>query len=86
MPGDRVVVGFAAETEDVEATGRRKLERKGVDLLVANEVGRPGTGFGAATNRAAILSRSGEDVALRDWSKRELAGAICDAVAKLLVR
>jgi phosphopantothenoylcysteine decarboxylase/phosphopantothenate--cysteine ligase len=85
-PGDRVLVGFAAETEDVEAGGRQKLERKGLDLLVANEVGREGTGFGSETNRAAILSRTGEDEPLREWSKRELAGAICDRLAKLLTR
>jgi phosphopantothenoylcysteine decarboxylase / phosphopantothenate---cysteine ligase len=83
---DRVLVGFAAETEDVEAGGRRKLERKGLDLLVANEVGREGTGFGSETNRASILSRTGEDEPLREWSKRELAGAICDRLAKLLTR
>lgn len=84
--GERVLVGFAAETDDVEAAGRGKLERKGIDLLVANEVGRSGTGFGSDTNRAAILSRTGEDEVLRDWTKRELAGAICDRVAKLLAR
>ena len=47
-------MGFAAETTDVEAAGRDKLARKDVDLLVANEVGRAGTGFGADTNHAAI--------------------------------
>jgi phosphopantothenoylcysteine decarboxylase/phosphopantothenate--cysteine ligase len=85
-PGDRILVGFAAETEDVVAAGREKLERKGLDLLVANEVGREGTGFGSETNHAAIVSRTGEDEPLRDWTKRELAAAICDRVAKLLVR
>jgi phosphopantothenoylcysteine decarboxylase/phosphopantothenate--cysteine ligase len=85
-PGELVLVGFAAETDDVEAAGRTKLQRKRVDLLVANEVGREGTGFGADTNRAAILSRAGEDVALRAWTKRELAGAICDRLAELLAR
>jgi phosphopantothenoylcysteine decarboxylase/phosphopantothenate--cysteine ligase len=84
--GGRVLVGFAAETEDVEAAGRAKLERKGVDLLVANEVGREGTGFGSETNRAAIVSRTGEDEVLREWSKRELAAAICDRLAKLLAQ
>jgi phosphopantothenoylcysteine decarboxylase/phosphopantothenate--cysteine ligase len=84
--GERVLVGFAAETDDVEAEGRRKLERKGVDLLVANEVGREGTGFGSETNRAAIVSRTGEDESLRDWTKPELASAICDRLAKLLAR
>ena len=82
--GDTVLVGFAAETRDVEASGREKLRRKGVQLLVANEVGREGTGFGSDTNRAAILSADGEDVGLREWSKRELAAAICDRLAKLL--
>jgi phosphopantothenoylcysteine decarboxylase/phosphopantothenate--cysteine ligase len=83
---DLVLVGFAAETDAVEDAGRAKLERKRVHLLVANEVGREGTGFGADTNRAAILSRTGEDVTLREWTKRELAAAICDRLAKLLAR
>jgi phosphopantothenoylcysteine synthetase/decarboxylase len=47
-------------------------------------VGRPRTGFGTDTNRAAILTASGEDVPLRDWTKRELAFAICDRLASLL--
>jgi len=85
-PGDRILVGFAAETEDVVAAGREKLERKALDLLVANEVGREGTGFGAETNHAAIVTRTGEDEPLRDWTKRELAAAICDRIAKLLAR
>ena len=77
-------MGFAAETQDVEASGREKLRRKGVHLLVANEVGREGTGFGSETNRAAILAADGEDVAMREWTKRDLASAICDRLAKLL--
>jgi phosphopantothenoylcysteine decarboxylase/phosphopantothenate--cysteine ligase len=85
-PGERVLVGFAAETEDVELTGRAKLERKRLHLVVANEVGREGTGFGSETNRAAIVSSSGEDEPLRDWTKRELAAAICDRITKLLAR
>lgn len=84
--GERVLIGFAAETDDVEAAGRAKLERKGLDLLVANEVGREGTGFGADTNRAAIIARDGEDEPFREWTKRELAAAICDRLAKLLAR
>jgi len=84
--GHRVLVGFAAETSDVEAAGRAKLEGKNLDLLVANEVGRPGTGFDAETNRAAILSRAGDDQPMRDWTKRELAAAIVDRLAKLISR
>ena len=84
--GDRVLMGFAAEAEDVEGAGRRKLRAKGVDLLVANVVGREGTGFGSDTNRAAILAADGQDEPLRGWTKRELAAAICDRLAKLLTR
>jgi phosphopantothenoylcysteine decarboxylase/phosphopantothenate--cysteine ligase len=86
MKGDRVLVGFAAETEDVETAGRTKLVAKGLDLLVANEVGREGTGFGAESNHAAILSRTGDDESLREWTKAELAAALCDRLTKLLSR
>jgi phosphopantothenoylcysteine decarboxylase / phosphopantothenate---cysteine ligase len=86
MKGDRVLVGFAAETEDIERAGRAKLVAKGLDLLVANEVGREGTGFGSESNHAAILSRSGDDEPLREWTKAELAAAVCDRLTKLLSR
>jgi phosphopantothenoylcysteine decarboxylase / phosphopantothenate---cysteine ligase len=79
-----VLVGFAAETEELEAAGRRKLESKGLDLIVVNEVGREGTGFSSETNHATILSAAGDDEPLRTWTKRELASAIWDRVAKLL--
>jgi phosphopantothenoylcysteine decarboxylase/phosphopantothenate--cysteine ligase len=82
----QVLVGFAAETEDVEAAGRRKLAAKGVDLLVANLVGREGTGFGSDTNEAAIVSAAGDDVPLRAWTKAELAAAVCDRLADRLAR
>jgi phosphopantothenoylcysteine synthetase/decarboxylase len=59
---------------------------KGLDLLVANEVGREGTGFGAESNHAAILSRTGDDEPLREWTKAELAAALCDRLTKLLSR
>jgi phosphopantothenoylcysteine decarboxylase/phosphopantothenate--cysteine ligase len=81
---NQVLVGFAAETDHVLDEGRRKLGEKNLDLLVANEVGRSGTGFGSETNRAAILTASGDDVELRDWTKAELARAICDRLAGLL--
>lgn len=86
LGGERVLVGFAAETEDFEAAGRAKLEGKGLDLIVVNEVGREGTGFGSETNHAMILSATGDDEPLRTWTKRELAAAVCDRLAKLLGR
>ena len=82
-PG-QVLVGFAAETEDVEASGREKLARKHLDLIVANEVGRAGTGFGADTNHAAILSTAEDGVGLRDWTKAALAEAVVDRIATRL--
>ena len=81
--GDRILVGFAAETEDLEAAGRRKLESKHLDLIVVNEVGREGTGFGADTNDAMLLSAAGIDEPLRTWTKVELATAVCDRIAIL---
>jgi phosphopantothenoylcysteine decarboxylase/phosphopantothenate--cysteine ligase len=82
--GDRVLVGFAAETDDLEREGRKKLEGKNLDLVVVNRVGAPETGFGSDTDEAMILARDGQDEPLRTWTKRELAAAILDRVAKLL--
>ena len=80
----QVLVGFAAETEDLEGEARRKLSEKNLDLIVANEVGRPGTGFGEETNQAAILGRGGDDELPRLWTKPELASAIVDRACALL--
>ena len=79
-----VLVGFAAETGELEREGRRKLEDKDLDLIVVNEVGREGTGFASETNDALLLSRTGDDEPLRTWTKRELAATICDRIAALL--
>jgi phosphopantothenoylcysteine decarboxylase/phosphopantothenate--cysteine ligase len=80
----QVLIGFAAETHDLEAEGRRKLTEKNLDFVVVNEVGKPATGFGSDTNRAAILARRGDDAPLREWTKAELASAICDRLAAML--
>lgn len=82
--GSRVLVGFAAETGDLEEAGRKKLVEKNLDLVVVNEVGRAGTGFDAETNRAMILSADGADMPMRDWRKSELAAVICDRLTALL--
>jgi phosphopantothenoylcysteine decarboxylase/phosphopantothenate--cysteine ligase len=79
-----VLVGFAAETGDLESAGRKKLKEKNLDLIVVNEVGRDGTGFGSETDTAMILGADGEDEPLRTWTKADLATAICDRLAKLL--
>jgi len=82
--GSRILVGFAAETDDLVANARRKLQRKNVDLMVANDVGQPGAGFDVETNVVRILDATGgvEDVPL--LSKREVADRILDRVATLL--
>ena len=59
VKGGRVVVGFAAETNDLIAHAQEKLERKGADLIVANDVSRPESTFGADTNRVALVSADG---------------------------
>ena len=82
--GDAVLVGFAAETEEPEAAGRRKLQAKRADVVVVNLVGREGTGFGSDTNEAMILGATGDDVPFRRWTKRALAGAVLDRIASLL--
>ena len=81
--GGQILVGFAAETADVEAARPREAARAStLDLLVANEVGRDGTGFGADTNRAAIVTRTATTTRSADWTKRDLAEAIVDRIAR----
>jgi phosphopantothenoylcysteine decarboxylase/phosphopantothenate--cysteine ligase len=80
----QALVGFAAETDDLETAGRAKLSSKRLDLVVVNRVGRDGTGFGSETNDAMILAADGDDEALRTWTKSELAAAVCDRLAALL--
>jgi phosphopantothenoylcysteine decarboxylase / phosphopantothenate---cysteine ligase len=81
---DQVLVGFAAETDDMEAAGRSKLASKRLDLIVVNLVGREGTGFGSETNEAQVLAADGDDVPLGRWTKAELARLVADRLASLL--
>ncbi|WP_406388610.1 bifunctional phosphopantothenoylcysteine decarboxylase/phosphopantothenate--cysteine ligase CoaBC [Streptomyces sp. NBC_00887] len=78
-PG-QVVVGFAAETDDVLANGREKLRRKGCDLLVVNEVGERKT-FGSEENEAVVLSAEGGETAVPYGPKEALADTVWDLVA-----
>jgi phosphopantothenoylcysteine decarboxylase / phosphopantothenate---cysteine ligase len=79
-----VLVGFAAETDDVEAAGLAKLERKGCDLLVVNDVSANDAGFEVDTNRAILLDRDGGRVEVPLSSKAEVAQVVLDAVAARL--
>jgi phosphopantothenoylcysteine decarboxylase/phosphopantothenate--cysteine ligase len=78
-----VLVGFAAETGGL-ARAPAKLARKGVDLLVANDVAEEGSGFGTDTNRVTILAADGSEEALPLLAKREVADRILDRVAAAL--
>ncbi|HYN70587.1 MAG TPA: bifunctional phosphopantothenoylcysteine decarboxylase/phosphopantothenate synthase [Candidatus Eisenbacteria bacterium] len=85
--GDRngrpVLVGFAAETGSL-ARAEEKLVKKGVDLLVANDVTEPGSGFGTDTNRVTILDAKGGRDAYPLLTKREIADVLLDRVAAVL--
>jgi phosphopantothenoylcysteine decarboxylase/phosphopantothenate--cysteine ligase len=78
-----VRVGFAAESEDLVANARRKLEDKGLDLIAANDVTAEGSGFGSDTNRVTLLDREGEEE-LPLMSKYEVAGRILDRTVSLI--
>nr|WP_197972250.1 MULTISPECIES: bifunctional phosphopantothenoylcysteine decarboxylase/phosphopantothenate--cysteine ligase CoaBC [Streptomyces] len=81
-PG-QVIVGFAAETDDVLANGRRKLQRKGCDLLVVNEVGERKT-FGSEQNEAVVLGADGTETPVPYGPKEALADTVWDLVAERL--
>jgi phosphopantothenoylcysteine decarboxylase/phosphopantothenate--cysteine ligase len=81
--GDRMLIGFAAETENLTESARAKLASKNCDMVVANLVGHDGTGFESDENEAILVLRTGETIALDRAPKREIAGRIFDQVSKL---
>jgi phosphopantothenoylcysteine decarboxylase/phosphopantothenate--cysteine ligase len=76
-------VGFAAESENLVANARRKLESKGLDLIVANDIAGPETAFDADTNRVVILDRDGGEERLPLMTKYDVAQRILDRVVEL---
>ncbi|MGB6545809.1 MAG: bifunctional phosphopantothenoylcysteine decarboxylase/phosphopantothenate--cysteine ligase CoaBC [Candidatus Acidiferrales bacterium] len=80
---DRILVGFAAETEDVAAHARAKLSAKQADLIVANDVTAPGSGFDHDTNIVTLYPAGGSEIALPRMSKLDVAGRILDQVLEL---
>jgi phosphopantothenoylcysteine decarboxylase / phosphopantothenate---cysteine ligase len=81
--GDRLLIGFAAETQNVQQEARRKLEAKNCDMVVGNFVGGAETGFDSDQNEVVLALRTGETIALPKASKREVAERIFDQVLKL---
>jgi len=79
-----VVVGFAAESEDLEGNARRKLQEKNLDLIVANDLNLVGAGFAADTNEVIILRRDGTGREVSRRLKAEVAQIILDEIEQLL--
>ena len=82
-PG-QVLVGFAAETESLNENARSKLQRKGLDLIVANDVSEPGAGFEHETNHVVLIAADGGEQDIPMAPKREIAKAVLDAVVDLI--
>jgi len=83
--GDRLLIGFAAETQNLKAEARRKLEAKGCDMMVGNLVTPDGGVFDSDQNEVTLALRSGEFIELRRAPKREVADRILDQVMRLRV-
>lgn len=80
----KVVVGFAAESQDLVANASAKLKAKGLSLIVANDITAPGAGFGVETNQVTLIEADGSSQSLPSMSKAEVAEAVLDRVAQLL--
>jgi phosphopantothenoylcysteine decarboxylase/phosphopantothenate--cysteine ligase len=81
--GDRLLIGFAAETENLQQEARRKLESKNCDMVVGNLVGGSETGFESEHNEVLLVTRTGEVLAVPKASKRDVADRIFDQTLKL---
>ena len=84
LPGSRILVGFAAETENLVEHAREKLVRKGLDLIVANDVSAANQGFDVPTNAAVLIDRSGNQEVTGLLTKEALAERIVDRVVGLV--
>ena len=80
----QVLVGFAAETENLLANAQHKMQKKNVDLLVANDITKPGAGFGSPTNIVSFLFPDGRRIDFPQMSKLEVARHLVREIARLL--
>ena len=86
VKGNFIRIGFAAESEDVVANARQKLEKKQLDLIVANDITDPTSGFDSDTNKVTLIDRDGKVESLPLLKKREVADKILDRVVGLLTK
>jgi phosphopantothenoylcysteine decarboxylase/phosphopantothenate--cysteine ligase len=80
----QVLVGFAAETENLLANAANKLNRKNLDFIVANDLTESGSGFGSDTNRVIVLDKKGLVAELPQLSKESVAGRVLDMIEELM--
>jgi phosphopantothenoylcysteine decarboxylase/phosphopantothenate--cysteine ligase len=80
--GKRMLVGFAAETDDVEQNAVKKLKEKNLDMIIVNDLLRSGSGFGADTNAVTIIDRSGKRTEVPTLPKTQVAAAVMTAISK----
>ena len=83
--GTRILIGFAAETDDLEVNARAKLKRKGLDLIVANDVTREGAGFEVDTNIVTLIGADGHFQSHPQMSKDAVADLILDRIVAIRV-
>ena len=81
--GDRVVVGFAAETDDLIANAQAKLARKGCDMIVANDVSRADSTFGSETDRVTFITAAGSEE-LPTMTKTQVADELVERIVRLV--
>lgn len=81
--GDRLLIGFAAETHNLLPEAKRKLQTKNCDMIVGNLVNQEGTGFESENNEVILVTRAGDVITLPRASKREVADMIFDNIVKL---
>ncbi len=86
VKGNFLKVGFAAESEDIVANAKQKLEKKQLDIIIANDITATDSGFGVDTNKVTLISRDGKVESLPLLTKREVADKILDRVVKLLAK
>jgi phosphopantothenoylcysteine decarboxylase/phosphopantothenate--cysteine ligase len=84
VKGSRLLVGFAAETENIFEHAAEKLKKKNLDLIVANDVSKAGIGFGSDNNEVTIIEATGRTKQVPLRSKDEIAHVILDSVKKLM--
>ena len=86
VKGDFIRVGFAAESNDIVANAKKKLEKKKLDMIVANDITAADSGFGVDTNKVILIDKKGKVEKLPLMSKREVADRILDGVVGLVKR